>query len=241
VLADAGIAMLAYDKPDAWTGQSFHDRATEALAALGVLRAEPSTGPVGFLGGSQGGWIAPIAAAQSSDVDFIVCASASGVGPREQDLYRVEHQLRADGFEEGQIAAALALWHERDEGLRRGDRPESVLALGETHRDEPWARYLALDDADQLAFGQRIWDFDVVPYLERCRCRVLAVWGESDPIVAAHESKRIFERALREAGNTNFELVLVPGADHGLRGGAVERADVIRLVADWILTAAVSS
>lgn len=240
ILAGRTIASLAYDKPADWTSQSFADRAEEALHAVRFLQAQPEVDErgVGLFGGSQGAWIAPMAAAASYDVAFVVAVSASGIGPREQDRYRVEHHMRADGFDEDQIAGALAAWREGDLGMRRGNSPETIAAAAERHRDQPWFEYLWFDEPDVIAFGQRIWDFDVVPYLERCRCPLFAAWGEADPIVPAEKSRRIFDRALRRAGNTSFEFVVVPGAGHSLRGGETERDDVTRLIADWILRAA---
>jgi pimeloyl-ACP methyl ester carboxylesterase len=237
ILVERGIAALAYDKPANWTSQSFEDRAEEALIALGVLQTQPEVDKrvVGLLGGSQGGWIAPMAAAQSSEVAFAIVASASGVGPREQDLYRIEHQLEAEGFPSEQIDAALAAWHERDQRIRRGESLEAILAATRRYRDEPWYGYVAFDEPGVLDFVRRIYEFDVVPYLERCQCPLLAVWGAADSIVPVEESQRIFERALEKAGNALCEFIVVPGADHGLRGGEIERGEVIGLIADWIL------
>ena len=89
-----------------------------------------------------------------------------------------------------------------------------------------------------LRFIQRIWDFDPVPYIERCRCPLLAVWGADDAIVAAGESRTIFERALVKAGNGHFRLVILPGLGHGL--GAEENGcmhpGVVELMVQWVLS-----
>jgi uncharacterized protein len=252
LLAEHGIAALAYDKPGVgrssgdWTAQNFDDRADEAVAAVRFVREQAGIDgdTVGLLGASQGGWIAPMAAERSTDVAFVVVGSASGVSPREQDRYRVEHMLRADGFGEADVAAALDAWHDRDDMLRRGVDPAEILAADHDRRDAPWYGYLAFVEpgsfetsqrSQVLSFVQRLWDFEFEPILERCRCPLFAVWGDADTLVPAEKSKQVFERALTKAGNDEFELVVVPGADHGLRGGTLERADVMRLIARWIL------
>jgi pimeloyl-ACP methyl ester carboxylesterase len=242
--ASRGVASLTYDKPGCgestgdWTAQSFDDRADEALIALRFLGKQPDVhrDRVGLIGMSQGGWIAPMAAAMSEEVKFIVVASASGVGPREQDRYRVEHQLRSDGFSQAEIEEALVAWRDRDERLRSNDSVEAVLAAARAFQDRRWYPYLAFDEPNVLRFVRRLWNFDPTPYLERCRCPMLAIWGEEDVLVSSAASRENFDRALTEAGNPDFELVVIPGADHGLRlSGNDERVlSALELIADWI-------
>jgi pimeloyl-ACP methyl ester carboxylesterase len=187
---------------------------------------------------SQGAWIAPMAAALSADVAFVIALSASGTGPREQDRFRIERQLASEGFSQPEIQEALAVWYGRDEGLRRGDSIDSLVAMQRAYADRRWYPYLAFDDHAVLRFIQRIWEFDPVPYLERCRCPLLALWGADDVIVAAEASEVIFERALAKAGNPYFRLVVVPGLGHGL--GAEEnrrmRPAVFELMTQWVLS-----
>ena len=73
VLAGAGFASLAWDKPGCggsggdWRDQSLQDRAGEALAAVACLAAQEGVDPgrVALLGASQGGWVGPLAASRS--------------------------------------------------------------------------------------------------------------------------------------------------------------------------------
>jgi alpha-beta hydrolase superfamily lysophospholipase len=72
-LAAVGIAYFGYDKPGCgestgdYTGLTLHDRAQETLAAVAAVAAEPEivADRIGLLGGSQGGWVAPLAAVAS--------------------------------------------------------------------------------------------------------------------------------------------------------------------------------
>jgi len=84
--------------PGDFLTQTLDDRADESLTALAVLRGHV-TGPVGFLGFSQGGWVGMVAAArQDPPVDFLACVAGPGVGPQAQDRYRIEVDLRAAGL-----------------------------------------------------------------------------------------------------------------------------------------------
>jgi dipeptidyl aminopeptidase/acylaminoacyl peptidase len=239
-LVEEGIAALAYDKPGCgesagdWTRQSFDERATEALAALRFLQRLPGIDPasVGLLGASQGAWVAPMAAAASGDVSFVVAASASGVPPREQDRFRVEEALRGGGFSGEEVDRALASWDERDRRLEQGEPAPAILAAERRVRQQPWYSVLDFGEPEILDFVRRNWKFDPVPYLKRCRCPMLAVWGAGDAIVPVERSRAIFEAVL----GARAELVVLPGSDHHLRADedAPWGSVALPLIADWV-------
>jgi len=250
VLATAGFASLAWDKPGCggsggdWRDQSLQDRAGEALAAVACLAAQEGVDParIVLLGGSQGGWVGPLAASRSRDVAAVISLSGPGVSPYEQEAYRVERMLRHAGVAEDQIAEAMRFFHHRATRLRRGDDLEEVLADQLAHRDAPW--YPALGDdgvVEHLAFMARIYDYDPVPALERVTCPLLAIWGQRDIYVPVAASVGVFAAALGRAGNAHFRLEVVRDADHGLRlpaTGGEERGpripDLMEMVVSWL-------
>ncbi|OLZ51496.1 alpha/beta hydrolase [Amycolatopsis coloradensis] len=100
--AKAGIATLIYDKRT--EGYSLFERdysvlADDALAAVQTLRSRPGVDParVGVWGLSEGGWVAPLAAAKSEDVAFAVTVGANGVSPDRQQSWAFETYLRHGG------------------------------------------------------------------------------------------------------------------------------------------------
>ena len=87
-----GMAVLRYDKRG--VGEStgifeapgaensiriFNDLANDVLALVSFLKSQPNidSKQIGLFGGSQGGWIVPLAASQSDDVAFIICTSGA--------------------------------------------------------------------------------------------------------------------------------------------------------------------
>ena len=115
-----GIAALIYDKRGAgastgdWMHSSFEDLARDTVAAVNYLKTRHEIDPlrIGLMGSSQGGWIAPLATLRSPDVHFVILKSAAGVTPEEQELARVEMQMRSDGNSSQDIEQSLGLYRQ---------------------------------------------------------------------------------------------------------------------------------
>ncbi|MDQ3412888.1 MAG: alpha/beta hydrolase [Chloroflexota bacterium] len=103
--ARSGVLTLAYDKRTAGYaangvgGRDYDLLAGDALAAIDLLQRRPDvqTGMVGLWGLSEGGWVAPLAAARSAEVAFLVLVGASALPPAQQEGWRHEHLLRHAG------------------------------------------------------------------------------------------------------------------------------------------------
>lgn len=101
-LASAGVVAMVPDKRlDTYSTRerNYPEMAQDYLASLEVLRARPDVDParVGVYGESEGGWIAPIAAATSPDVAFLIQVSAPVVSPRQQAAFATDAYLRNVG------------------------------------------------------------------------------------------------------------------------------------------------
>ena len=227
---EAGVGVLSWDKPGVgessgdWRERTLFDRADEALAAIGWLRGHPAidAGRVGIWGHSQGGWVGPLTASQATDPAFLVINSGPGIGIDDQDLYGVEHTLRAAGGRDTEVAEALAWTQAVHEAARRGDSYEDVTerllrpAAG-THA----CAYFAIDSPEFWGFlvanAQR--PYEPAAALERITCPVLANFGELDRLVPVDKSIRIFKEAFARAGNNDVTIRVYPGADHRIRTG----------------------
>jgi hypothetical protein len=99
-----GIGVFVYDKRGTGesTGtytQNFHLLADDAKAALAEARrlAGKRVQRIGYDGGSQGGWVAPLAASQSNP-DFVVVRFGLADSPLAEDREQVVLDLRNAGF-----------------------------------------------------------------------------------------------------------------------------------------------
>ena len=89
---------------------SYDDLANDAIAGIDLLASRPDIDAkrIGLHGHSEGGIIAPIAAVHApSKVAFIVAEDTVAGLVRDQDVYRVSHQIRQAGFTDAQVERAL--------------------------------------------------------------------------------------------------------------------------------------
>lgn len=104
-LQENGVAVLLPDKRGSeksqgdWTQASFVDLAGDALAAVAFVKDQKqfACSGVGLIGMSQGGWIAPIAAATESAVSFVVTMSGAAVTTDEQLLFEEINNIAGFG------------------------------------------------------------------------------------------------------------------------------------------------
>jgi dienelactone hydrolase len=100
-LQSHGIAVLLPDKRGSeksegqWVGASLEELAGDTRAAVDYLRRhhQPAISGIGLVGMSQGGWIAPVAAAGDPTMAFVVSMSGSSVTTDQQLLHEEIHNI----------------------------------------------------------------------------------------------------------------------------------------------------
>jgi pimeloyl-ACP methyl ester carboxylesterase len=220
-----GIALLIYDKRGVggstgdWRRSSFDDLAGDALAAVQYLHARPEIDArqIGIFGASQGGWIAPLAAARSPEVAFIVSVSGPGVSPGEETLDFMQNELRAAGIPEPEIAEATALTKLSYAYARTGKGWERYRAARRKSEQRAWLPYVGLPAARddwQWELRRLVFDYDPIPALAKVRCPTLAYFGELDLNVVPEKNRARWESALKAGGNQDYTLLIVPHGNH---------------------------
>lgn len=235
--ARRGIAALIYDKrgvgESAACGSSrpsqgafdveaatFDDLAGDVSAWVEQLRRRPEVeaARIGLFGISQGGWIAPLAAARLADrrvpVAFLILDVGPAVTVREQELDRVEYTMKADEAATSDIDAALA--YTRDVfAAAYGEKPAApLLARADAARAAPWAAYVQIASVDEDLDGWRRIRFDPAPVLARTRVPLLALFGENDTLVPPAKNAEPMRRLLAQAGDHDATIRVIPGANH---------------------------
>jgi fermentation-respiration switch protein FrsA (DUF1100 family) len=244
-----GVALLSFDKRGVgesdgnWLEADFNALAGDALAGVGCLRGRPDINPdqIGVWGLSQGGWVAPLAASLSRDVAFVITVSASGLTPAQQELSRVEHELRAEGRLEGEISDALAVYAAFNAAARDSSSWDSyVSARLRAAESSPRIETIGISGPDHpyVGFWRSIMDSDPLPVIESLSCPVLMVYGGVDQNVRADISVPLVEAALRRSGNDDARVVVFPTGNHVLleqrTGSLSELADVQRFAPGYL-------
>lgn len=226
--ASRGVAALVYDKRGVGksTGDykkaAFDDLAGDALAAVKLLKARKDINgeQIGLFGISQGGWIAPLAASRSRGVKFLILNVAPAVTVEEQELDRVEYSLRADEVSEADISEALDYTKQMFRVAYTGKGWSELEAFGQKIRDKKWAEQISLADSEKDLEGWKRIRFDPTPVLKQTKIPVLALFGEMDVLVPPKENKDKMEAYLKEAGNTDVTIRVIPNAGHNMESFA---------------------
>ena len=223
--ARRGFACLACDKPGvgASTGdfndQTLDDRADEAVAMVHFLQARPDVRKdcVGLWGHSQGGMVAPLAAARSRDVAFVIEVSGWQGPAWPQDAVRVECELRAAGFPEADVRAGADFARLRMD-LIRGDGPfEELDAAQQRVKDRPW--FAAVHACDRTLFesARKNVNLDTTGAWESVHCPVLALYGDRDTSSGPPGPLTdIIRSGLGKAHNDRVRVRVFHNADHSL-------------------------
>jgi len=170
-LQDHGVVVLLPDKRGSvksegdWHTSSMEDLATDTIAAVDFLKGQGMVkiSAIGVVGMSQGGWIAPVAANQSTDIEFIINVVGTSLTSYDVLHYEETNNLREMGFLPG---------------------VSDLLAYPST---------FVLRNFTQKEFWDAVGNFDPLPYWKNIDIPVLTLYGSEDTNVPADASKARFE------------------------------------------------
>ncbi len=263
-----GISVLRYD--DRGFAQSTGDArlattadfATDAESAIAYLKTRKEINPkkIGLMGHSEGGIIAPMIAARSKDVGFIVMLA--GTGLRGDAILLLQNELisKASGMPEDKIERGNQLNSKiynkiinTTENISQQEMIDLMTTLkpelAEFTPDGMTTDDLIKINAAQITIPwmQYFLRYDPSPALEKVKCPVLAVNGDKDLQVPAKENLSAISMALKKGGNKKVTIKEYPGLNHLFQecttGSPSEYAsieqtfspDVLKDLADWIL------
>ena len=191
----------------------------DALAGVRMLRSRRDINPnqIGLWGGSNGGWVAPLAASMSNDIALVITVAGAVVPPPELVKWRSVNRVRNAGYPDDvvqQVSALMDLQFDlvRREGWERGWEKYEVEL--QQYRNEPWYGMLSavrnpLDGSWFMPYTASI-DFDPVPVYENLSVPVLAILGDADPLVPAQQTAVILER-IKKGKNKDITVVVLAG------------------------------
>ncbi len=235
-LTRKGIAVLRYD--DRGTAQSTGDFktattvdfASDAESAIALLKTRKEINPrkIGLIGHSEGGIIAPMVAARSKDVGFIVMLAGTGIRGDSLLLLQEEAIYKVSGVSETAVKQLLTINRQifskiiNATGLVTTQDLEACITTGMKEKLMAIAPEGMTADVyiDQLISGltspwmQYFLRYDPAPALEKVKCPVLAVNGDMDLQVPSKVNLAAIRKALEKGGNKKFTITEYPGLNH---------------------------
>jgi dienelactone hydrolase len=234
-----GIGAFVYDKRGtglsggAYT-QNFNVLAVDALAAMKEAKrlAGGRLGRIGYQGGSQGGWVVPLAA-NRAPVDFAIVSFGLAVTVLQEDQESVALDMYFHHHSAADTAKALELARAGERVIETGGKEgyEEFDALRQKYKSEPWYKDVHGDfvffvmplNQEQIidAISKRFsflkdtpFRYDPMPALRVSTTPQLWVLGGDDlETPSAETAKRI--KSLMAQGK-DYTLAVYPGAEHGM-------------------------
>ncbi|MDR2650697.1 MAG: alpha/beta fold hydrolase [Prevotellaceae bacterium] len=240
VLADHltrnGIAVLRFDdrgfgesegyNPDATT-ENFADDVEAAVNYL-LSRNEIDKTKIGLIGHSEGGVIAPMLAAKSNDIAFIVLLAGSGIQGKDLLLLQTALISKAMGASDSAVEQSSAVNKQLyeivctvDDSKQREEKATDILK--QYLSEIPTA--LKGDKTDEELIAGMIKDIKIpwvvyflrynpAPTLENVKCPVLALNGSKDLQVPSQVNLDAIKTALAKGGNKDFTVKEIEGLNH---------------------------
>jgi pimeloyl-ACP methyl ester carboxylesterase len=251
-----GIASFVYDKRG--TGKSngrftvdFSELADDALVAMAHARKllnAPGV-PVGLMGESQGGWIAPLAAVRAP-ADFVIASYGLAISPLEEDRYEVMNELRAKRHDDSVVAKGRELTDitARIMLSRFTDGLEDLRKFKAAHADAKWLQEVEGDftgpllrspddqfeELRKLLGFDAILDYDAQAALRRVRVPMLWIVAGKDTEAPPGPTLE-FLRTLQPEP-PQLDIAVFPNADHGIIEDDRQSVGYHDLLAKWIRT-----
>lgn len=236
MLPAEGVGAFVYDKRG--TGKSggqytqdFSVLADDVVAAVAEARrlAGPRLGRIGLHGGSEGGWVAPIAANRTR-LDFVIVAFGLAVNVIDEDQESIQLQMREKGYSAEIIAKAQEVGH-FTENLFVSDFQEGFEEFDEMrarYGREPWFKdvqgdfsglILSQPDA-KLRGAAKDYDwhtpfyYDPMPTLRADSTPQLWILGGEDYEAPSEETSMRIKSLVTDG--LPYTLALYPHAEHGI-------------------------
>jgi dienelactone hydrolase len=233
-----GVGAFVYDKRGTGASggsytQDFDLLADDAVAAMREARrlAGARAGRVGYQGGSEGGWVAPLAA-NRAPVDFVIVSFGLAVNVIEEDQEELALEMHLKGHSAEETAKALEIARAAEAVAASHFRSgfAEFDAVRAKYKSEPWYKdvhgnytymLLPLTDAQMrgdLPIKKMVaatpFHYDPMPTLHASTTPQLWILGEDDlEAPSAETSKRL--KSLMAEGHP-FTLAVFPGAEHGM-------------------------
>jgi pimeloyl-ACP methyl ester carboxylesterase len=211
--------------------QDFDTLADDAVTAMREAKRIAGTrcARIGYQGGSQGGWVAPIAATHAP-VNFVIVSFGLAVSVIDEDQEEVALEMRLKGHTQEEISKALEVASAAEAVFESGFTKgfERLDAVRAKYRNEPWYKdvhgnythfilpYTAAEAREKFkdSLPGTPFRYDPMPTLRAVKTPQLWILGEDDLEAPSAETSRRIKTLIVEG--KPITLALFPHAEHGM-------------------------
>jgi len=211
--------------------QDFDLLAEDAVAAMREAKrlSGRRAGRIGYQGGSQGGWVAPLAA-NRAHVDFVIVCFGLAVSVIDEDQQEVEIEMREKGHSPAEIANALEVARAAENIFASGftEGFGEFDAVRAKYKDAPWFKdlhgnythfFLPYSESELREMGANFrwgtpFHYDPMPTLRSDTTPQLWILGGEDYDAPSAETARRIRSLIAEG--LPFTLSVYPQAEHGM-------------------------
>lgn len=236
MLPAEGVGAFVYDKRGTGISggaysQDFSLLADDAVAATQEARrlAGARLSRIGYQGGSEGGWVAPMAA-NRAPVDFVIVCFGLAVSVNDEDQEAVEIEMREKGHSPEEIAKAQEIARAVEtifaSGFTRGF--SELDAARAKYKNEPWYKdvhgdfthfFLPYSEAELRKMGPQFnwgtpFTYDPMSTLRADTTPQLWILGGEDYEAPSEVTSQRIKSLI--AGGKPFTLALYKSAEHGM-------------------------
>lgn len=235
-LPSEGIGVFVYDKRGTGASGGLYTQnylllANDAIAAVHEAKrlAGDRAGKIGYQGGSQGGWVAPLAA-KIEPVDFVIVGFGLAVSAIAEDREAIALDMTRQGYDAETMSKAMQVADAVATIIRSGMRDgyAELAAVRAKYAGEPWFKhvhgdvtflFLETPEAELREKGPALLaglpaDYDPMPVLRNLDVPQLWILGEDDTDAPSAETAQRL-RGLIARGRP-ITLAVFPHADHGI-------------------------
>jgi pimeloyl-ACP methyl ester carboxylesterase len=265
-----GIAVLRFDKRGVGKSTGIYDNATiedfcyDVAKGVEYLKSRPEIikNQIGLVGHSEGGIIAPMLAAKSNDVAFIVLMAGTGVNGEEIFCEQGRLLHRGNRVDEEMIAIDTQVRKiftgivkkETNCDVAKEQIHEALAKFlsGLTENEKTWVKIHSVLTEELIKRFNSPWGHFYFPYepstaLRHITIPTLVLNGDLDLVVSPKQNLPFIDEALKEAGNKDYTIIELPKLNHAFQTCEIGSWDeyeqteetiapsALNIMTDWIL------
>ncbi len=200
---------------------------------------------IGASGGSGGGFVASIAAARYPEISFVINKSGPIITMDEENDFNIAYALRTRGYADSLVEQVLPLWKRHHAAWAKADTGELQIVAAEINAKRmiydpfllPTPFNEVFTDSNLVFLWPRFRSAsrDYLSELKRMDKKWLSIYGANDPIVPVASCVRSIEILMKESGNDEYSVIVLPDVDHSfIDPDSRRQIPVIRIVVNWL-------